>query len=120
YEYDIERGHRVWTPEVAKIMLTPGRFSDGSPIDDGDGGGYGGGLHLTTKGGQRIVEHGGAAEAFKHAYLRLPDRHLAFAVFCNRGDWKADSKLFAVMAANGVQYPGVPQIQPVGLFHSDE
>lgn len=120
YEDDIERTHRVWTPEIARIMLTPGLFADGTPVDDGKGSGYGGGLHLAEKGGARIVEHTGSAEAFKHAYIRLPDEHRAFALLCNRGDWTASAKLKEIMATSGHPYPGLPQIQPEGLFHSDE
>ncbi|RIV86193.1 class A beta-lactamase-related serine hydrolase [Aurantiacibacter xanthus] len=120
YEYDIEQGHRVWTPEVTQIMLAPGRYTDGSLIDDGGGLAYGGGLHLGEKGGQAVVVHTGSAEAFKHAYLRLPDQHSAFAVLCNRGDWKATDRLKAVMAASDVRYPGMPLSSPEGLFHSSE
>lgn len=120
YEADIEHGHRVFTPEVARILLTPGRYSDGREVDDGRGLSYGGGLHIGRKGGRRVVRHGGSAEALKHAYLRLPDTRQAFAVLCNRGDWKASDRLARVMAASGVPAPGLPDTQPVGLFHSPE
>ncbi|AKM06635.1 serine hydrolase domain-containing protein [Pelagerythrobacter marensis] len=120
YEADIEHGRRVFTPEVTRILLTPGRYSDGTPIDDGKGLSYGGGLHIGRKGGQRVIRHGGSAEAFKHAYLRLPETHRAFAVLCNRGDWKAGDRLDRIMAANGVPAPGLPDVQPMGLFHSPE
>lgn len=118
YEYDIERGHRVWTREVAQIMLAPGRYSDGSLIDDGAGLSYGGGLHLGERDGRQVVVHTGSAQAFRHAYMRLPDQKRAFAVLCNRGDWKATDRLKAVMAASGVHYPGMPRTRPEGLFHS--
>ncbi|MEN7537582.1 serine hydrolase domain-containing protein [Aurantiacibacter flavus] len=120
YEYDIEQGHRVWTPEVTQIMLAPGRYTDGSLIDDGGGLAYAGGLHLGEKGGQQVIVHTGSAEAFKHAYLRLPGQHSAFAVLCNRGDWKATDRLKAVMAASDVRYPGMPLSSPEGRFYSSE
>jgi len=120
YERDIEHRHRVWTEAVAKIMLTPGRLADGTPIDDGKGLAYGGGLHMGRLGGESIVRHGGSAEAFKHAYVRLPERHAAFAVLCNRGDWKAAEKLDEVMAAAGTSPPGYPRTYPSGRFHSKE
>lgn len=120
YVDDIDRVHRVWTPEIAKILLTPGRYTDGSPVEDGAGLGYGGGLHLGERGGERIVQHTGSAEAFKHAFLRFPDRGEIFVVFCNRGDWTASEKLKRIVVASGSSYPGMPRIQPTGLFHSDE
>lgn len=120
YEYDIERGRRVWTDAVARIMLTPGHYSNGTPVDDGEGLGYGGGLHIGTIDGQAVVQHTGSAEALKHAYIRLPQTREAFALLCNRGDWTASARLKQVMAAQGVRYPGMPRVQPAGLFHSDE
>ncbi|MGI9375188.1 MAG: serine hydrolase domain-containing protein [Tsuneonella suprasediminis] len=120
YEYDIDRGHKVWTPPIAKIMLTPGRYTDGSLIDDGNGLSYGGGLHLGKKGGQYVVTHTGSAEALKHAYTRLPDQHLAFAILCNRGDWTASAKLRDVITASGVRYPGFPATMPTGAFYSEQ
>jgi len=120
YEYDIDRGHKVWTPRITKIMLTPGRYTDGNLIDDGNGLSYGGGLHLGEKGGQYVVTHTGSAEALKHAYTRLPDRHLAFAILCNRGDWAASAKLREAITASGVRYPGFPATVPTGMFYSEQ
>ncbi|MCJ2189000.1 serine hydrolase domain-containing protein [Novosphingobium beihaiensis] len=120
WEADVARNHRVWTPQVAQILLTPGRFNDGTVIDDGKGLSYGGGLHIGRKGGERVIRHGGSAEAFKHAYLRLPDRGLSFALLCNRGDRKASATLAAAMRAAGVRPPGQPVRPQAGLYHSDE
>src|SRR3546814_14699249 len=34
YDRDIEVGTKVWTPAVAKILLTPARFTHGEPVVD--------------------------------------------------------------------------------------
>ncbi|SNS33724.1 CubicO group peptidase, beta-lactamase class C family [Sphingomonas laterariae] len=120
FERDIERGHRVWTPAVAKIMLAPGRLATGARIDDGKGMGYGGGLHIGRRRGQWFVQHGGAAEAFKHVYARLPERHEAYVLLCNRGDWNAQEKIDQVMMASGVPLATVARAAPSGRFRSRE
>lgn len=86
YEHDIEVGHRVWTAPVRALMWTPARLSDGGLSGAPDGLGYAGGLRIGQRLGQRVIQHAGGAEAFRLQYLRLPDRGLAVAVLCNRGD----------------------------------
>ncbi|MCJ1960456.1 serine hydrolase domain-containing protein [Novosphingobium mangrovi (ex Hu et al. 2023)] len=120
WEREVAQGGSVWTPAVAEILLTPGRLADGSVLDDGKGLAYGGGLHIGRKGGERIVTHGGSAQAFKHAYLRLPDRGQSFALLCNRGDWKASATLEKALDAAGVRRPGMPEMPASGTYHSKE
>ena len=100
YDRDIEVGHKVWTPAVAKILLTPASFTNGDPVVDvRTGMTYAGGLHVGQRKGQYFVQHGGSAEAFKNMYARLPERRLGVAVLCNRGDWNAGDKADAVIEA---------------------
>jgi len=88
YDHDIEVGHKVWTPEIKAIMLTPGKFTNGEPALRKPGKlAYAGGLMVGERNGQYFVQHGGGAEAFRNQYARLPERRLGVAVFCNRGDW---------------------------------
>lgn len=100
FEYDIEIGHRVWTPAIARTMTTPGRLSDGTPARDARNGlDYAGGLAIGQRNGQHVVQHGGSAETFKSMYLRLPERRLAVVLLCNRSDWIAQDKADAVVEA---------------------
>ncbi|MFL6585263.1 MAG: serine hydrolase domain-containing protein [Luteimonas sp.] len=98
YEYDIEIGHAVWTDAVRDIMLAPAHLRDGSAAGMPSGLGYAGGLRVGERNGQHVVEHGGAAEAFKLQYLRVPARRLAVAVLCNRGDWNPNPRADAIAA----------------------
>jgi CubicO group peptidase (beta-lactamase class C family) len=87
YEYDIEHGHRVWTPRVRAEMERPGVLGDGAPArDSADDLTYASGLQVGRRQGRDVVQHGGGAEAFKHMYVRVPARKLGVAAFCNRGD----------------------------------
>ena len=100
FEYDIEIGHKVWTPAVARTMTTLGRLNDGTPARDArDGLEYAAGLMIGTRNGQYVVQHGGSAETFKSMYLRLPERRLAVVLLCNRSDWIAQDKADAVVEA---------------------
>lgn len=96
YEYDIEVGHVVWTDAVRDIMLAPAHLLDGSAAGMPSGLGYAGGLRVGERNGQHVVEHGGAAEAFKLQYVRVPARRLAVAVLCNRGDWNPNPRADAI------------------------
>lgn len=124
YEHDIEVGHKVWTPVVRRIMLTPGDFSNGEPaVRPGSGGlGYGGGLQIGWHQGQYVVQHGGGAEAFRHLVARLPERRLGVAVLCNRVDWPVESKLYRVVEAveGDIFHAPVEDAQVSGRYHSDE
>lgn len=100
YEYDIEKGHRIWTPEIASIMTEAGTLADGSPaFRDGTGLVYAAGLLLGTRLGHPVVQHGGGAEAFRHLFVRLPEQGLAVAVFCNRSDQPVQDMMDTAVAA---------------------
>lgn len=85
-DQDFHRGRKVWTPRTRELLLTPGVFANGEQIVRDGGSSYGGGLGIGTWHGQKVVEHSGAAEAFKSKYTRFPDLGISVAVFCNRGD----------------------------------
>ncbi|MDZ3831644.1 MAG: serine hydrolase domain-containing protein [Sphingopyxis sp.] len=121
FERDIAIERKVWTPAVARIMLTPGRFSGGSPIRDAKlDMGYGGGLHIGPLKGEYRVQHGGSAEGFKHSYVRMPERHRAFALLCNRGDWSASERMERIIAASDTASDPAARTPPAGLFRSAE
>ncbi len=121
FDRDIEVGQKVWTPAVKAIMLAPGKFTNGEPaIRAPSKQAYAGGLMVGERRGQYFVQHGGGAEAFRNQYVRLPDRKLGVAVFCNRGDWdpaeRADSVIEmlegAILADDTKAF--------TGRFYSDE
>ncbi len=123
YEYDIETGHKVWTPAVRRIMLTPGTLSNGEPVlQPGSALAYGGGLSIGWHKGQSIVEHGGGAEAFRHLVTRLPERRLGVAVLCNRVDWDVEAKVDAVIdvVEGGILQTTFADEQLPGRYYSDE
>ncbi len=124
YEHDIEVGHKVWTPVVREIMLTPGTFTSGEPaVRPGTGGlGYGGGLQIGWHQGQYVVQHGGGAEAFSHLVTRLPHRRLGVAVLCNRTDWPVGDKMVeAIEVVEGdIFHSLVQDAQLPGRYYSEE
>lgn len=125
YERDLAVDHKVWTPAVQKIMLTPGTFTNGKPaFEERTGLVYGGGLMIGRRNGQYFVQHGGGAEAFKNMYARLPERKLAVAVFCNRGDWvsqdKADAIIEAIEGNILTEEPSKVEADLGGRYVSDE
>lgn len=104
YDHDINVAHRVWTPAVTKIMMTPGRLSDGSPaIVPGSRAVYAAGQMLFDG----WAEHGGGAEGFRHSLARHPSTRLTVATLCNRGDVNAAGKSQAVLA---VLHPAMPPL----------
>ncbi|MCJ8157897.1 serine hydrolase [Sphingomonas sp. LaA6.9] len=125
YEHDLAVGHKVWTPAVQKIMLTPGRLTDGTPVFvERPNLAYGGGLVIGRRNGQYFVQHNGGAEAFRNVYARLPERKLAVALFCNRGDWpsekKADEIIEAIEGDILADAPGTAKPELAGRYISDE
>lgn len=121
YEYDIEVGRKVWTPAVKAIMLEPGRLANGEPATRKPSRqAYAGGLMVGERRGQHFVQHSGGAEAFRNQYIRLPDRRLGVAVFCNRSDWDPGEKADAVLELieGKILEPNVAP--PGGRYYSDE
>ncbi len=122
YQHDMARGHRVWTDDVRRIMLEPGKLADGSPvIHPADHLGYAGGLLVGERNGQQVIQHSGSAEAFKAFHAYLPEHGLGAAVLCNRADWNAgriiDQALDATLPA-GFSAAARPPL--AGLYRSDE
>jgi CubicO group peptidase (beta-lactamase class C family) len=85
YFHDIERGHRVWTPEVTRMMTAPGLYADGSPVIlpvPGHIFGYASGLMLSCD----WVQHGGNFAGFQAWFGWRPGKGAGLALLCNRGD----------------------------------
>lgn len=125
YERDIAVGHKVWTPAVQKMMLTPGRLSNGQPaLRLPSNLAYAGGVMVGPRNGQNFVQHSGGAEAFRNIYARLPERKFAVVLFCNRGDWAADEKADAIIEAiEGdilTDEPKMAAVDRAGRYVSDE
>ncbi len=123
FERDIAVGHKVWTPAVAKIMTTPGTFTNGEPaFEERTGLVYAGGLMVGRRNGQYFVQHGGGAEGFKNMLARLPERKLSVAVFCNRGDFVSQDKADEVIEAieGDILTDAVAAVDPTGRYVSDE
>jgi CubicO group peptidase (beta-lactamase class C family) len=100
YEHDIAVGGKIWTSAVRAIMLTPGKLTNGAPaLFENTTLGYGPGLMIGRRNGQFFVQHSGVMEGFRTMFERLPERKLAVAVLCNRGDWSAQGKADEIVEA---------------------
>jgi len=98
YHYDITTGHKVWTPEVARFMTTPGRYADGLEIvRPGIGARYAAGLQV----GADWVYHSGTQLGFGNMFAVLPGRNIAVAMLCNRGEVKPLARMDAIVRAIG-------------------
>lgn len=102
YDHDFNFGHKVWTPAIRKIMLEPGRLTDGRPANQPDAI-YAGGVMLN--GGW--VQHGGSGEGFKNAVAWLPDRKVAIHALCNNGAARPDKMVEDIVDLLG----GLPTIR---------
>lgn len=122
YEYDIEQGQRVWTPEIARIMTEAGSLADGTPaFRDDTGFVYAAGLMLGTRLGHPVIQHGGGAEAFRHLFVRLPEQGLGIALFCNRSDQPVQDIMDAAIAELAGADPGFAAEGPKpGRYRSGE
>ena len=93
FEQDISGGNKVWTPTVRRIMDVPGTLTNGEQAFTGQSGfAYGSGRMMGRRKGQYFVQHGGGGTGFQSIYARLPERKLAVAVLCNRGDVEPEEK----------------------------
>lgn len=81
YARDINVEHKLWTLEVTKILLEPGRFSDGTLVEGMPGMIYAGGVFL----GDGWISHGGGAEGFANFLAWFPARKIGIAFLCNNG-----------------------------------
>lgn len=90
YAYDIDKGHRVWTPRIHAIMEQAGTFTDSSPLVRAPGQQISAaGLAVGMRRGRYFIEHSGVAEGFRNQFARIPALGLTVATFCNRNDWSA-------------------------------
>lgn len=110
WDYDIDTGHKVWTPEITRLMLEPGKFKNGVPaLRDGRGIPYGNALII----GPHWFNHTGGAGGFKTIYARNAAKRTGIALLCNNGEYdpteKADAVIVALNAGlTPVSEPSVP------------
>lgn len=64
---------------LVAALQTPGRLSDGSPIE------YALGVAVTRAHGLRLVSHSGSTGGYKTWLGRYPDQGISVAVLCNNG-----------------------------------
>ena len=103
---DIDHGHKVWTPEVTRLMAMPGRFTDGSPVrDHGQGPVYGNALLI----GPHWFHHTGSAGGFKTLFGYNREQRFGVALLCNNGDYNPDKVADAVLAAYDGNVPRVSE-----------
>lgn len=106
---DIDSGHKVWTPELTRLMTTPGRFADGSPVrDHGQGPVYGNALLI----GPHWFHHKGSAGGFKTLFGYNREQRFGVALLCNNGDYSPDKVADAVLAAFDNSVPRVSEGAP--------
>ncbi|WP_447727179.1 serine hydrolase domain-containing protein [Sphingomonas koreensis] len=82
WDYDIDTGHKVWTPQIGKWMAEPGKFLNGAPaLRTGRGIAYGNALLV----GDHWFHHTGGASGFKTLYGHLREKRMGVALLCNNG-----------------------------------
>jgi CubicO group peptidase (beta-lactamase class C family) len=82
WDYDIDTGHKVWTPAITKWMAEPGKFLNGAPaLRTGRGIAYGNALLV----GDHWFHHTGGAAGFKTLYGHLREKRIGVALLCNNG-----------------------------------
>lgn len=106
---DIDGGHKVWTPEITRLMTTPGQFADGSPVrDHGQGPVYGNALLI----GPHWFHHTGAAGGFKTLFGYNREQRFGVALLCNNGDYNPDKVADSVLTAYDQSVPRVSEGAP--------
>lgn len=105
YHHDITTGHKVWTPEIARFMTTPGRYADGIEIvRPGIGARYAAGLQI----GSNWVYHSGTQLGFANMFAHLPKQALSVAMLCNQGEVKPLARMDQIVRTiDGGQLPRV-------------
>lgn len=122
YDRDIDRGRKVWTPDIARIMLEPGRYANGAPAERPDIGAlYGGALLI----GKDWFYHSGGAEGFKTFYARASASRTGVALLCNRSDWSPQKKAAEIAALYDASLPSLAAPAPAvpslgGRYVSDD
>lgn len=83
YHQDITVGHKVWTPEITRIMTTPSLYADGTPVvaPEQPGVGYAAGLMVSKD----WVFHAGGSVGFRTLMGWRPGTRTGIAMLCNNG-----------------------------------
>jgi CubicO group peptidase (beta-lactamase class C family) len=121
WDRDIDSGHKVWTPAVARLMLEGGKFANGAPVmRRGHSVSYAGGLAIA----HQWIQHTGTANGFSNIYARHPRSRTGIALLCNDGTTNSTAKADAIAALIGDNLPPVGEIavnpHPLdGSFRSD-
>ncbi len=106
WDHDIDSGHMVWTPEITRLMTTPGTFTNGAPVvRSGRGIAYGNGLII----GPHWFHHTGGAAGFRTLYGRLPEKRIGIALLCNNGAIDPAKQAGEVIAALNEGLPAIAE-----------
>jgi CubicO group peptidase (beta-lactamase class C family) len=106
WDGDIDNGHKVWTPEITRLMVTPGQFTNGAPVvRSGRGIAYGNGLII----GPHWFHHTGGAAGYKTLYGRLPEKRMGIALLCNNGAIDPAKKADEVITALNEGLPAITE-----------
>jgi CubicO group peptidase (beta-lactamase class C family) len=103
---DIDNGHKVWTAEITRLMLQPGKFKDGSPALRG---GYGIVYGNALLDGPNWFHHTGGAGGFKTLFGYNAGKRIAVALLCNNGEYDPNDKADAVVAALNEGLPPISE-----------
>lgn len=107
WDRDIDGGHKVWTPAVARLMLEGGKFANGAPVmRRGHSISYAGGLTIAA----HWIQHTGTANGFSNIYARHPGSRTGIALLCNDGTTSSTAKADAITALIGDNLPPVGEI----------
>jgi CubicO group peptidase (beta-lactamase class C family) len=71
------REHTVGSPEIHRLILTPGELNHGAPM------GYAFGLTHRSYRGVGIVEHSGSDAGYRAHFIRVPEAEAAVFCLCN-------------------------------------
>lgn len=107
WDRDIDSGHKVWAPAVARLMLEGGKFANGAPVmRRGRSISYASGLAI----GPHWIHHTGSANGFSNIYARHPASRTGVALLCNDGTTNSIAKADAIAALIGDNLPPLGEI----------
>lgn len=96
---------RLGSPDVSRVLQTPGALRDGTPIT------YGLGLTIHEVRGVREISHSGATAGYRAFLARWPASGVAAALLCNAGDANATA-LIRDAVADLVAWTPAPPAAP--------
>ncbi|ANO50564.1 hypothetical protein BA177_04435 [Woeseia oceani] len=82
WDYDLDQGQKVWTPELLRLMTQLSTFNSGVKVASPNGIYYANGLLV----GPHWIGHSGGASGFKTYYARHSESRIGIAMLCNRGE----------------------------------